>query len=148
MTTVTRESSAHAVAAAAPEPPYLVLGADTVFTPGDVGRFAAAFAATGAAGAIAVRPEAGGVVTVAGGLVRRVGAAGGTHAAAPLWAVGAPLAAQVARLEGEPPYGLAGAFQRGIDAGEPVAGIPVGPTRDLTSPVDLLVENFPYLRDL
>ncbi|HWH04989.1 MAG TPA: sugar phosphate nucleotidyltransferase, partial [Gaiellaceae bacterium] len=53
----------------------------------------------------------------------------------------------VAAAAPEPPYGLAGAFQRGIDAGEPVAGIPVGPTRDLTSPVDLLVENFPYLRD-
>ena len=32
-----------------------------------------------------------------------------------------------------------------IDAGEFVHGIEIGPTRDLTRPLDLVVENFPYL---
>ena len=41
-----------------------------------------------------------------------------------------------------------GRVQREIDAGERVASIEIGATRDLTSPVDLLLENFPYLRDL
>jgi glucose-1-phosphate thymidylyltransferase len=140
--------SAHATAAADREPPYLVLGADTVFAPGDVGRFAAAFAAADVAGALAVQPDAGGTVACADGLVRHVVAQSGTHAAAALWAVGTALAERVAALSGEPPYELATAFQAGIDAGERVASIGIGPTRDLTSPVDLLLENFPYLRDL
>lgn len=140
--------SAHAVAAAGADAPYLVLGADTVFTPGDVGRFAGAFADSGAAGALAVRPRPGGVASVADGLVRRLGGDDGTHDAAPLWAVGAALAARVVTLHDGPPHELAAAFQGAIDAGERVAGIPIGAIRDLTSPVDLMVENFPYLRDL
>ena len=51
-------------------------------------------------------------------------------------------------LPGKPPYELATAFQRAIDAGEHVAAVEIGPTRDLTAPVDVLVENFPYLRQL
>lgn len=140
--------SAHAVAAASPAPPYLVLGADTVFARGDLGRFAAAFGASGAAGAVAVWPEPGGVVRLEGDAVRELGEAGGTHAAAPLWAVGAALAPLVAALDGPPPHGLATAFQQAVDAGERVVGIPVARPRDLTSPLDLLVENFPYLEDL
>jgi len=140
--------SAHAAAAAEAEPPYLVVGADTVFAPGDVGRFTATFAAAGAGGALAVRPQAGGNVACADGCVRHVVTRGGTHTAAPLWAVGAALAERVAALPGDPPYELATAFQAAIDAGERVASIEIGATRDLTSPVDLLLENFPYLRDL
>ena len=49
---------------------------------------------------------------------------------------------------GKPPFELALAFQHAIDAGERVAGIQIGPTRDLTAPVDVLEENFPYLRNL
>ena len=48
------DGSAHAVLAAAPEAPYVVLGADKLFERGDVGRFAASFAESGASGAIAV----------------------------------------------------------------------------------------------
>ena len=131
---VGQHGSAHAVAAAAPPPPYLVVGADTVFAPGELGRFRAAYEASGAAGALAVWPQPGGVVTLADGHVRRFGS-GGTHTAAPLWAVGERLAPAVAALEGEPPYELAAAFQRCIDAGERVAGLPVSPPRDLTWPV-------------
>ena len=40
------------------------------------------------------------------------------------------------------------AFQSLIDAGEIVYGVEIGPTRDLTDPLDLVEENFPYLRAL
>src|ERR671936_134142 len=50
------DAVARAVAAGA-RPPVLVCAADTVFGPGDIGRFAAAFHAAGAGGAIAVRRD-------------------------------------------------------------------------------------------
>jgi hypothetical protein len=88
-------------------------------------------------------------VVVQEGLVERVdGAVGEGFLGAPLWAVGPSLAPRVAALPGKPPLELRTAFQEGIDAGERVAAIPIGATRDLTAPVDLLVENFPYLRAL
>lgn len=68
-------------------------------------------------------------------------------AAAPLWAVGPALAPHVEARPGKPPFELALAFQQAIDAGEREAGIQIGPTRDLTEPVDVLEENFPYLRN-
>ena len=68
-------------------------------------------------------------------------------AGAPLWFVGKAIGRQLAGLAG-PPFELADAFQRAIDAGARVAGIEIGPTRDLTFPVDLVEENFPYLRSL
>jgi len=37
-------------------------------------------------------------------------------------------------------------MQLAIDAGVVVSAIQVGRTRDLTSPVDLVRENFPYLK--
>jgi MurNAc alpha-1-phosphate uridylyltransferase len=43
--------------AAGAEPPLLVAAADTVFSPGDLRRFAAAHASSGAAGALAVRRD-------------------------------------------------------------------------------------------
>ena len=64
--------------------------------------------------------------------------------AAPLWAFGAGLVPLLEGLSG-PPYELADAVQRAIDAGLAIAGVEIGPTRDLTDPVDLVVENFPYL---
>jgi choline kinase len=141
--------SGGAVAAARAEPPYLVLGADTVFTPGDVGRFCADFERSGAAGALALRPPEGSVgVRAAGGRIERLRADEPTHTGVPLWAVGAPLRARVAEPVGAPPHELAAAFQAAIDAGTPIAGVEIGPTRDLTTPADLLVENFAYLREL
>ncbi|HET9506439.1 MAG TPA: sugar phosphate nucleotidyltransferase [Gaiellaceae bacterium] len=147
------DGSAGAVAVAAAEPPYLVLGADTIFTPGDVAAFAAAWSAAGTGGALALRPLEDGAsrrngVRAAGGLVERLRSPEPTHVGAPLWAVGPELASRVADLRGEPPYELAAAFQGAIDAGTRIAGIEIGPTRDLTTPADLLLENFPYLRDL
>ena len=44
-----------------------------------------------------------------------------------------------------PPFELAGAFQRAIDAGTNVFGVEIGPTRDLTEPADLVRHNFLYL---
>lgn len=144
------DGSADAVVTAGATPPYLVLGADTVFAPGELARFAAAFAQSGAAGALAVRrkgkeePGRNGVA-VEDGLVRALRAAESPFAGAPLWAVGPAVAAIVETLPGSVPYELATAFQQAIDAGERVAGIEIGPTRDLTAPTDLLLENFPYL---
>jgi CTP:molybdopterin cytidylyltransferase MocA len=139
------DGSADAVLAAAPVAPYLVLGADTLFTRGDVGRFAVAFADSGAAGGIAVEDRPG-TVQIREALVERV--LGNGRLGAPLWAVGPGVAGYVETRLGKPPFELALAFQHAIDAGERVAGIQIGPTRDLTAPVDVLEENFPYLRNL
>jgi NDP-sugar pyrophosphorylase family protein len=141
--------SAHAVVAASPRAPYLVAGADTLFAPGDIARFVEAFAASGAAGALAVEEGLSGRVVGREGLVQQVeGAVGAGSLAAPLWAVGPSLESRVEALPGSPPFELKTAFQDAIDAGERVAAVPIGATRDLTAPVDLLVENFPYLRAL
>lgn len=145
--------SAGAVAAAGAEPPYLVVAADTVFSSGDLAAFAQRFAAGGAAGAVALRPRNAGDpprngIRARGGLVERLLAGDGTHRGAPLWAAGAAVAARIAALPGAPPYELATAFRAAIDAGEPIAGIEIGPTRELTTPIDLLLENFPYLGGL
>ena len=139
------DGSAHAVAAAGPTAPYLVLGADVVFARGDVGRFAEAYLASGTAGALAVQPRPGTVELRDGRIVRVLGEG---MLAMPLWAVGEPVARHVAALPGKAPFELAAAFQLAIDAGEPVAGIEIGPTRGLTTPFDLLEHNFPYLSSL
>ena len=49
------------------------------------------------------------------------------------------------RLPG-PPWELADAYQRAIDDGLEIAAIEIGKTRDLTDPLDLVEENFPYLK--
>jgi GTP:adenosylcobinamide-phosphate guanylyltransferase len=139
------DGSAHAVAAARATPPYLVVGADVVFGSGDIGRFGRAYLESGASGALAVRSLPG-TVEVRDGLVGRVLGAG--LLGMPLWAVGDRIAGHVEALPGQAPFELATAFQLAIDAGEPVAGIEVGPTRGLTTPLDLLEHNFPYLGSL
>jgi dTDP-glucose pyrophosphorylase len=139
------DGSAHAVVAARAEAPYLVLGADQVYPPGELGRFAAAFASSGAAGAIAVQDRPGTVETEDGRVVRVLGEG---VAGVPLWAVGPTVAPHVEALPGRAPFELATAFQQAIDAGEHVVAIMIGPTRDLTTPHDLLAHNFPYLSQL
>jgi len=133
-------------------PPFLVTGADTVYLPGDVARFAAAFAVTGAAGALAVRrdpppdaPHRSGV-RVADGRVARVLDRDPANllSGAPLWAWGPELVPYLDGLSG-PPFELADAAQRAIDSGSVIAAVEIGKTRDLTHPVDLVSENFPYL---
>jgi choline kinase len=140
------DGSADAVKRASLEPPYLAVAADTVFGAGDLGRFAAAFRdGAGAAGAIAVRRHpAKAAIGVAGGRVTGIGAGEGEWSAAPLWGIGAPVHERLG-LDAVP-HELAWAFQAAVDAGEDVAAVPIGATRDLTRPVDLLEENFPYLR--
>ena len=105
--------------AAGAEPPLLATAADTLFAPGDVRRFVDAFEASGAAAAIAGRPDG---------------------SWAPLWCL-----TEVVSLDDlpGPPYELLEAVER---AGVPVERIEIGNTRDLTNPLDLVKENFSYLR--
>jgi NDP-sugar pyrophosphorylase family protein len=136
--------------AAGAEPPLLVTAADTLYGTGDIGRFVQA--ARGAPGALAYRfepapdPPHRGAVRVVGGRVERVldDDPANPNAAAPLWVLGAELVRFLDDLPG-PPFELAGAIQRGIDAGLEIAGVEIGPTRDLTHAVDLVKENFGYL---
>ena len=68
----------------------------------------------------------------------------GQHFAAPLWVLTLEVAKHLEGLPG-PPFELATAFQRAIDAGTTVLGVEIGPTRDLTEPADLVRHNFLYL---
>jgi len=144
--------SADAVRHAAVEPPFLVTAADTVYTRGDPGRFWGAFEESGAAGAISMRrqpgrPAANRIRAEDGRVVRVVDASDESgFTAAPLMAVGPAVAAQISAGLPGPPFELAAAFQHVIDAGERVEAIEIGKTRDLTDPLDLVEENFPYLR--
>jgi CTP:molybdopterin cytidylyltransferase MocA len=116
------QGSADAVSRAEARPPYLVLAADTLFAPGAIALFAAEAAVFD--GAYALSGE------------RR----------APLWYLGPDVDARLEPLPGKPPYELQHVFDRATDAGASVSGIQVGRIRDITSPVDLVRENFPYLR--
>ncbi len=140
------DGSADAVRRAGEEPPYLVAAADTLFPAGGIAHVVAA---TLPAGAIAVRRLPDRVpVRVADGLVERVRDANGpgSLSGAPLWVVGPPVHERLC-LD-KRPWELGNAFQAAIDAGEQIAGVEIGATRDLTTPFDLLAENFPYLRSL
>jgi hypothetical protein len=64
---------------------------------------------------------------------------------AALWGLGDAVACELTGLPG-PPYELAEAYQRAIDRGARVIAVEIGATRDLTYPVDLVRENFPYLQ--
>jgi glucose-1-phosphate thymidylyltransferase len=132
--------------------PAIVSAADTVFGSGDVARFVAAFARAGVAGAIAVRTEPGpgngGRVAVGRSGMRIVRMRdedpGSVWTPAPLWGLGDAVAGRLG-LD-RPPYELENAYQAAIDAGETVVAVEIGKTRDLTDPLDLVEENFPYLR--
>jgi NDP-sugar pyrophosphorylase family protein len=149
----TASGSADAVRRAAADAPHLVTAADTVYTPGDIGRFWAAFTAAGSQGAIAVRrhpppdPPHRAAVRVEDGLVTRVldDAPANPWAGAPLWALGPALQPILERLPGREPWELATVLQEGIDAGLPVSAHEIGATRDLTRPEDLVRRNFGYL---
>jgi NDP-sugar pyrophosphorylase family protein len=147
------DGSADAVSrglAAGAEVPLVVATADTVFQPGDLARFAAAFAEAGTPGSVAIRrdpppgPQRAGV-QVENGLLTRIVAAGETpFAHASLWGLGTEVMPYLADLEG-PPFELAEAYQRAIEEGLRVSAFEVGPTRDLTDPLDLVKQNFLYL---
>jgi CTP:molybdopterin cytidylyltransferase MocA len=138
--------------AAGVEPPCIVVAADTVFTPGDIGRFADSFARSGAAGAMSGRrdppadPPHRAALKVADGLVVAPidDDPGNRLGSAPLWALGPELVRFVDGVPG-PPFELGVAFTRAIADGLAIAGFEIGKTRDLTYPVDLVMENFPYL---
>src|SRR5205085_9008417 len=127
--------------------PFLVSAADTVYRAGDVRRFAEVFAASGAAGAIAMRreppPGAGRPgLQVDGGVVAAIGGTG-EGAAAPLWALDV---AVVSRLcVDREPWALENSFRAALEDGARIAAIEIGKTRDLTRALDLVEENFPYL---
>jgi NDP-sugar pyrophosphorylase family protein len=150
------EGAADAIRRAAAEPPYLVTAADTVYRSGDVARFAAVTADAGA-GAISVRRQPGRPretrIRVHGGRVARVVDPSSTDelTAAPLVLVGDAVHQRIAEVTQppyKPPYDSGQAFQLAIDAGHEVGAVEIGPTRDLTRPIDLLHENFEYLHDL
>lgn len=136
--------------AAGAEAPVLVSGADTVFVPGDVGRLAVASGSF--AGALACRrepppdPPHRFATRIEDGLVTRVldDDPANPLSGAPLWVLEREVIPFLEGLPG-PPYELSGALQRAIDAGYPIAGVEIGPTRDLTHPADLVVQNFTYL---
>jgi dTDP-glucose pyrophosphorylase len=140
-----------ALAAGAPIP-ALVSAADTNYRPGDVRRFTDAFLDGGTAGAIAARR---GHVPTRSKPGLRVESRRITRVvdidpelpltSAPLWALGPELVPYLEGLPG-PPWELADAYQGAIDDGLEIAAIEIGKTRDLTDPLDLVEENFPYLK--
>lgn len=132
-------------------PPAIVVAADTVYQRGDVGRFAEAFAEAGPDGGVAVRrdPPPGpgrSAVGVEDGRVTRIpdDDPAAELASAALWGLGDAVARELGSLAG-PPFELAEAYQRAIDAGAHVIAVEIGATRDLTRPLDLVRENFFYL---
>ena len=140
--------AADAVRRADLEPPYLAVGADTLFTPGDVEAFVAR--APEYDGAVAVRPRADSPlrdrVKVEEDLVTVFGHEDpeDTLTGAPLWFVGAAAHVHLETLSG-PPFELRDALRRVHEEGGRIGGIRIGATRDLTYPVDLVRENFSYL---
>ena len=117
------DGSADAVARALESgvrPPLIVSAADTLYSAGDVGRFVEAFAASGKPSALAYVPDG---------------------RPAPLWGLTEAVTAVLHELDG-PPFELLEAVRR---AGE-VARVEIGKTRGVTGPLDLVRENFPYLR--
>jgi NDP-sugar pyrophosphorylase family protein len=130
--------------------PFIVTAADTVFRRGDVGTFASTWAGSGADGAIAVRrvPPPGpgrAAVRSVGGIVARVrdDDPGNPFSGAPLWGLGRAIVGELCR--DREPFELENAFQLAVDAGARVLAVEVGKTRDLTDPLDLVEQNFPYL---
>ncbi len=66
---------------------------------------------------------------------------------APLWFLGPTAHRHLETLAG-PPFELKEALQRASEEGARTGAIPIGPTRDLTDPFDLVEENFGYLRGI
>jgi glucose-1-phosphate thymidylyltransferase len=131
--------------------PAIAVAADTVFDPGALARFRREWEASGAPGAIGIRygqPRSGGKlwIGVEEGRVVRVAVedSAGEFTAAPLWGLGEALLPDLEGLRG-PPFELGEAYQRAVDAGREIRAVLIGGTRDVTSPADLVVENFAYL---
>lgn len=126
--------------------PVLVVAADTVFRRGDIARFVAE--AARADGAIAVRRDpppgpARRAIAVTSGRVTAIGDDASPWSGAPLWIVGSVVAENLCR--DREPFELENAFRAALASGARVAASEIGKTRDLTDPLDLVEENFPYL---
>ena len=137
------------------EPPLLVTAADMVFTRGDLARTREEWTRSGTAGGLGVRARGPDElreqsrVTVEGGRLLAIDGppqlrGERTVTGAPVWFLGPGLAAGLAHPPG-PPFELAALFQRALEAGEAIAALELGPTRDLTRPDDVVARNFPYL---
>jgi CTP:molybdopterin cytidylyltransferase MocA len=126
------------------EAPALVAASDTVYGAGTLERFLAGW--SGAAGAVAARrgqPGSGGKPGVDPRIARALRDPDALTSV-PLWGFGRELVPFLDDLPG-PPYELADAVDRALDAGLDVRGVVVPATRDLTHPLDVVRENFPYL---
>ncbi len=102
--------------AAGAAPPILVTAADTLYAPGALLRFAEAFERSGAAAGMAP----------------------------PAWALKEEVVSYLENLPG-PPYELRVAFERMAESGFRVETPEIGPIRSITTPADLVRENFVYL---
>ena len=99
-------------------PPLLVSAADTVYEPGALQRFGETVLASGA--------DAG--------------------MAPPAWALKEAAVPFLDGLPG-PPYELRVAFERMAESGLRIETIAIGPTRNITTPADLVRHNFIYLEE-
>jgi len=130
--------------AGAAEAPALVAAADTVYGRGTLERFLSEWG--DAPGAVAARhgqPRSGSKPGVDPRIARALRDPDGLTSV-PLWGFGSELVPFLDDLPG-PPYELADAVDRALDAGLDVRGVVVPATRDLTDPLDVVRENFPYL---
>ena len=133
--------------AAGASAPLLVVAADTVFQGGALARVAAEWTSSGATAGLAVRrggEDGKTPVRVEDGRVVEIGGERGEWTAAPLWFLAESVLPALERVPG-PLFELASAFRGELGAGIDVLALEVGPTRDLTRPEDVVVENFPYL---
>ena len=114
-------------------PPYLVLAADTVFRPGDVGgsRGSRRTARSPCGGRRRPDPVHRHGVGVKDGRVVRFHDESSEWSGAPLWLVGPWIHERVLERPGSPPWELGTAFQLAVDAGLDVRAVEIGPTRDL-----------------
>jgi hypothetical protein len=69
-------------------------------------------------------------------------------AGAPLWFVGPAAHRHLDDDLPGPPYELRDALEHALDEGARIGGIAIGPTRDLTHPLDVVLQNFGYLRGI
>lgn len=100
------------------EPPILVTAADTLYSAGALERFAESFERSAAAAGMAP----------------------------PAWALKEEAVSYLENLPG-PPYELRIAFERMAEDGLRVETTEIGPIRSITTPADLVRENFDYLGD-
>jgi CTP:molybdopterin cytidylyltransferase MocA len=99
-------------------PPFVVTAADTLFAPGALERFAEAFERSGAAAGMAP----------------------------PAWALNKEAVSYLENLPG-PPFELRVACGRMAENGLRVETVEIGPIRSITTPADLVRQNFVYLGD-